>query len=451
MSVAETITLNNTELSRVFIALVLLLLSAHFFGYLFQKFTLPRVIGEIFGGVILGPTVLGYFFPQLHNWIFNANETEGKIISIVYWFGLVLLMFISGFEIQKSLGQNDRKLIFVTLLGSTLIPFLAGWLAPSFYDFSPYLGPKSNLLSLKIMIGIIVAITSIPVISKIFIDLGIINTSFAKIVLATATLHDIILWVALAIATGLVNTKTLSILDIASTVFITLAFFGIALVLMPRLTGLINGLRYNFLIKSSTSGYVLFICFLFSAVASVLDVNIVFGAFLAGIVVGAMPHDQFAKAKEHIKDTSLAFFIPIYFAVIGLKLDLIHHFNGLFFLGFLLYAITFQAMGTLLVLKVFKLDWLSSINITVAMNARGGPGIVLATIAFDLGIINQTLFVTMILIALVTSLMAGSWFKYVISNGWPLLKGERIRQPDLISKEQRELSPSGIVITPDSH
>lgn len=451
MSVAETITLSNIELSRVFIALALLLLSAHFFGYLFQKLTLPRVIGEICGGALLGPTVLGYFFPQVHHWIFNAIEAEGKLISIVYWFGLVLLMFISGFEIQKSFGQNDRKIIIVTLLGSTVIPFLAGWLAPSFYDFSPYLGPKSNMLSLKIMVGITVAITSIPVISKIFIDLGIINTSFAKIVLATATLHDIILWVALAIATGLVSTSALSFSEIASTVFITLIFFGIALVIMPRLTRLLNGLRYNFLIKSSTSGYILFICFLFSAVASVLEVNIVFGAFLAGIVVGAMPHDQFGKAKEHIKDISLAFFIPIYFAVIGLKLDLIYHFDALFFLGFLLFAITFQATGTLLALKLAKQDWLSSINIAVAMNARGGPGIVLATIAFDLGIINQTLFVTLILIALVTSFMAGSWFKYVLSKGWPLYKGERLEQPDLITREEPELSPSGILIAPDSH
>jgi Kef-type K+ transport system membrane component KefB len=309
MSVAESITLSNLELSRIFFAIVVLLLAAHFFGYLFQRLTLPRVIGEIFGGSLLGPTVLGYFFPQAHQWIFNAFEAEGKLISIIYWFGLVLLMFISGFELQKSFDKKDRKLIVVTLLGSTIIPFLAGWLAPSFYDFSPYLGSKSNMLALKIIIGIAVAITSIPVISKIFIDLGIINTPFAKVVLATATLHDVILWVALAIATGLVSTELLSLSEIVSTVFITIIFFGLTLSIMPTLIGLSNGLKYNLLIKSSTSGYVIFICFLFSAVASVLEVNIVFGAFLAGIVIGVMPDDRFGKAKEHIKDISLAFFI----------------------------------------------------------------------------------------------------------------------------------------------
>ena len=209
MSAAESITLNNLELSRIFLAIALLLVSAHTFGYLFHRLTLPKVIGEIFGGFLLGPTILGYFFPQVHNWIFLAFESEGKLLSFIYWFGLVLLMFISGFEIQKSFDNEDRKLISITMVGSTVIPFLAGWLAPLVYDFSPFLGPKSSMAALTIIIATAVAITSIPVISKIFLDLGIINTRFAKIILATATLHDILLWVAMAIATGLVSTTSL--------------------------------------------------------------------------------------------------------------------------------------------------------------------------------------------------------------------------------------------------
>lgn len=442
MSVAESITLNNLELSRIFFALVLLLISGHFFGYLFHRLALPRVIGEIFGGLLLGPTVLGYFAPQAHHWIFNAFEAEGKLLSIIYWFGLILLMFISGFEVQKSFDKEDRRLIGVTLLGATVIPFLAGWLAPSFYDFSPYLGSKSNMPALTLIIAIAVAVTSIPVISKIFLDLGIINTRFAKIILATATIQDVILWVALAIATGLVNTDSFSLSKIITTVSITIGFFGLALFVMPKLIRFSSSLRYNLLIKSSASGYVLLICFLFSAVANVLEVNIVFGAFLAGVVIGVMQNDQFGKAKEHIKDISLAFFIPIYFAIVGLKIDLIYHFDMLFFLRFLLFATAFAAIGTLTALKLAKQDWLSSFNVSVAMNTRGGPGIVLATVAFDLGIINQTFFVTLVLIAIVTSLLAGYWFRYVISKGWPLLAGERLESLALTSQERRELPPS---------
>jgi Kef-type K+ transport system membrane component KefB len=446
VSIGQSTALNNLELGRLFFAIILLLLSAHAFGYLFHKLKLPRVIGEILGGTLLGPTVLGHFFPDAANWIFNAFQVEGKLISMISWLGLVLLMFISGFEVQNSFDRKDRKIVIVTLLGSTIIPFLAGWLAPSFYDFSPYLGSKSSLLALKIIVGIAVAITSIPVISKIFIDLGIINTSFAKIVLATATLHDVVLWVALAIATGLVSTEAISLAGIIATVFITIIFLGVSLFVMPVIVRFSSSLKYNFLMRSSTSGYVLFVCFLFAAVASLLEVNIVFGALLAGMVIGVMPHDQFAKAKEHIKDMSLAFFVPIYFAVIGLRLDLIHHFDLLFSLRFLLFATTFAVLGTLLALRLAKEDWLSSFNLAVAMNARGGPLIVLATVSLELGIINQTFFVTLILIALTTSLLAGSWFKYVMSKGWPLLKSRELENGST-TENQNELSSSRIPIS----
>lgn len=415
-------TLNNLELTRFFFAIVLLLVSALWFGYVFKKFKLPKVIGEIVGGLVLGPTLLGYLAPGAYNWLFTAFSSEGKLISLIYWIGLILLMFVSGFEIEKSFSKGDKKIIIALLLGSTLIPFAAGWIAPRFYDFTPFLGVKGNPLALKIIIAIAVAVTSIPVISKIFIDLKIMNTRFARIVLATATIHDIILWVALAIATGLVSSTSLSATSITSTVIITLLFFGVALLIMPKLIRYTSKLRYNLIIKSSVSGYALFICFFFAALASILDVNIVFGAFLAGVIVGMLPSEKFSKVKENIKEFSLSFFIPIYFAVVGLKLDLVHHFDIIFFIGFFLFTAFFETFGTLLASKIIKIDWPSSFNLAVAMNTRGGPGIVLATVAYDMGIINETFFVTLVMNAILTSLLAGYWFKYILTKGSVLLK-----------------------------
>ena len=414
--------LNELELTRFFFVIVLLLFFSHTFGYLFHRFKLPRVVGEILGGLLLGPTVLGFLAPEAHTWLFAAFESEGKLISLIYWIGLVLLMFVSGFEIQKSLNRDDQKIILVLTLGSTLVPFIAGWLAPSLYDFSPYIGPKNNMLALQLVIAIATAVTSIPVISKIFIDLKITNTHFAKIVLSTATIHDVLLWVALAVATGLVSNRALSVASILYTVLITILFFSISLIVIPKLIDFFNRSRWNLLLKSSVGGYILFVCFLFSAIASILEVNIVFGALLAGIVIGIVKDKRFDAEKSHIKEMSLAFFTPLYFSIVGLKLDLIHHFDLMFFLFFLFFTTIFQLIGTILSAKLIKNDWLSSFNLSVAMITKGGPGIVLATVAFELGIINETFFVTLVLIAIVTSLLAGTWFKYILSKGLELLK-----------------------------
>jgi Kef-type K+ transport system membrane component KefB len=166
----------------------------------------------------------------------------------------------------------------------------------------------------------------------------------------------------------------------------------------------------------------LFLCFFLSAIASLLNVNTIFGAFLAGVTLGVMPANSFSKEKGHIKEIALAFFTPIYFAIVGLKLDLIRQFDVQFFLFFLLFTTAFETAGTLLASKLIRKDWLTSFNFAVAMNTRGGPGIVLATIAYDLGIINATFFVTLVLIAILTSLLAGTWFRYMLSKGHELLK-----------------------------
>lgn len=422
-------TLGNAELTRFFLAVVLLLFFAHTAGYLFQRVKLPRVIGEIAGGLLLGPTVLGYFAPGVHAWLFDAFGAEGQLISLLYWLGLVLLMFVSGFDVEKTLNRDDKKTIVALTLGSTVIPFATGWAAVYFYDFTPYLGTKQNLLALQLIIAIATAITSIPVLTKIFIDLNIIHTRFAKIVLSTATVHDVILWVALAFTTGLVSAEAASASTVLPHVLITVAFFCTALLLIPRVLTFLSVAEWNHLARSSAIGYMLFICFLFSAVASYLNVNVVFGAMLAGIVIGTAPK-QFESEKVHVKEVSLAFFIPLYFAIVGFRLDLIRHFEPLFFLGFLLFTTAFQMLGTMCAARLLRQDWLSSLNLGMAMTDRGGPAIILATVALELGIINETFFVTLILIAIATSLTAGTWFRFILHRGYPLLN-EVKREPTL--------------------
>lgn len=440
--------LTTPELTRIFLALVALLFSAHALGHLFQRIKLPRVVGEIAGGLLLGPTVLGFFAPNAHTWLFAAFEAEPKLISLFYWLGLVLLMFTSGFDLQKSLDRDDKRTILGLTLGSTIIPFAAGWLAPYFFDFSPYLGEKKNLLALQLIIAIATAVTSIPVLTKIFIDLKIIQTRFAKIVLSTATIHDLVLWVALAVATGLVSAGSSSVSSILSHLLLTVLFFAVALRVMPKAMNFLNRLEWNPLMRSSVVGYMLFVCFLFAAVASYLNVNVVFGAMLGGVVIGMSP-GQFVKEKIHIKEVSLAFFVPVYFAIVGLKLDLVRHFDPWFFCWFLLVTTAVQMLGTMVSARLLGKDMLSSLNFGVAMSDRGGPAIVLATVAFEYGIINETFFVSLVLIAVITSLMAGMWFRFILSKGYPLLKPEI--ESDLSEESATVRLDSPVAVDQSSH
>ena len=421
MSLASTISLSNLELTRFFIALVLLLFSANACSLLFNKIRLPRVIGEIFGGLILGPTVLGFLLPASENWIFSGSTSEGKLLSLVSWLGLILLMFVSGIEIHGTFSREDKRTATAFLVGATVLPFLIGIGISRVFDFGSYAGPNSNPVSLSLIIGIAVAVTSIPVISKIFLDLKMMGSRYARIVLAIATIEDSILYAGLAIATGIAGASAPSISAIGTTIAVTAAFLLVGLLVVPRILRKLSNSKAKSLMEASHSRFALFLCFVFVAVAALLNVNVVFGAFLAGIAIGAVPRDMFAKATASIKKISLAVFTPAYFAIVGLELDLIHQFDIVIFLSFLLLSSGLKIAGALGAGKLIRKSWLSSANLAIGLNARGGPGIVLATVAFSAGLISEPFFVALVLIAIVTSLVTGYWLRYVQSRQWPLL------------------------------
>jgi len=436
VTLAQTITLTNLELTRFFIALVLILFAAHLFAFLFDKIKLPRVIGEIFGGLILGPTVFGYLFPSTENWIFSAYPSEGQLLFLISEFGLLLLMFVSGVEIHGTFSREDKRTAVAFLLGATILPFLIGIGLSRVYNFGAYAGPNSNPLSLSLIIGIAVAVTSIPVISKIFIDLKIMGTRYARIILAIATVEDSILYAGLAIATGVAGTTAPSSATIASVIGLTAVFLVTGLLVVPRALRWLSASKGRILMEMSHSRFALFLLFLFVAVAALLNVNIVFGAFLAGIAIGAVPQDMFAKATGSIKKISLALFTPAYFGIVGLELDLIHQFDILIFVGFLLLSSGLKIAGALGVGKLIRKSWLSSANLAIGLNARGGPGIVLATVAFSAGLISEPFFVALVLIAIVTSLLTGYWLRYMMTRGLPLLEEDRPSEEHLHHSER---------------
>jgi len=414
--------LTNNELTQFLISTVSLLIMAHSLGYAFERMRLPRAIGEICGGLLLGPSVLGFMLPGVTGWLVPEDLLNGKLLSAVYWLGLMLLMFTAGFRVQRNFDAEDRRYAGLLLVGATLVPFSAGWAATYWIDLGDYIGPQGNALTLALIFAIAVAVTSIPVISRIFIDLGIIETRFAKIVLAASTVQDVLLWAALAVATSLAAAQSPSIMDAGLAAVRTLAFTGVALVLGPSLLRYANRLRINLVLKASRLGYTLVWCFLMVTLAAALEVNVVFGAFMAGIVLGAMPPSEFETPKEQISSFGLGFFIPVYFAIIGFRIDLPGAFDATLFFGFLIFSTMIEGVCVYVTMWLSRCNALTSWHFAVAMNTRGGPGIVLASVAFDFGLIDERFFVTLVLVAIVTSLAAGAWFRHVVAAGLPLLE-----------------------------
>ena len=215
-------------------------------------------------------------------------------------------------------------------------------------------------------------------------------------------------------------TSEISFIQAGKTAAITLGFLAVSLWLAPLLLKALDGTRINIISRSSPTGYTLAICFIFSALAAALGINAIFGAFVAGIAVGALPDETFSEVKRRIADVSLAFFVPIYFALVGLKIDLPRFLDPMFTANFIILTTMVELGAVILAARLIGKTPLTSFNLGMAMNTRGGPGIVLASVALSFGIINGVFFVTLVLAAVITSLASGAWFRLLLRRGLPL-------------------------------
>ncbi|MBV9179945.1 MAG: cation:proton antiporter, partial [Acidobacteria bacterium] len=151
-----------------------------------------------------------------------------------------------------------------------------------------------------------------------------------------------------------------------------------------------------------------------------------FAAFLAAFAVVHKKRRLFAEALDAIGKVSFAFFIPVYFAIVGLKLDLAKVFSWQQLLIFLVGTCLIKILSVALAGRLAGFHGLDLINLALTTNARGGPGIVLASVAFDSGIINATFYTTLVLAAVITSQSAGAWLEYVLRRGRPLLSTDKV-------------------------
>ncbi len=411
--------MSNYELTSVLLIILLLIALAQLLGHLFTKLRQPKVVGEILAGIVLGPALFGRW-PVVSRLV-AAVDHQGHILDFVYWLGLLLLMFLSGAETQQLFSRDERREVGWLAIVGTGIPFLLGLIVGPWLVRPSLAGPSGNRISLIIILAVGVAVTSVPVVSKIFADLKILHTRFARLVLGVAVLEDIFLWLALAIATAVAGRTVLNPGALSYHVIATLVFFLLALTVVPRLIKRLNKAQWNLLAKHSPVGYTIAVLLAYCVVAGALNVSLVFAAFLAGFAVVHKKRRLFSEALDAIGRVSFAFFIPIYFAIVGLKLDLVRGLSLWMLVAFFVGSCVVKILSVSMAGRFAGFRGLDLINVAITTNARGGPGIILASVALDAGIISSKFYTTLIVTAVLTSQVAGAWLEHVLRKGWPLL------------------------------
>lgn len=402
----EVFSHNVTDpLAILMLQIITIIFTARVFSFLFKKIGQPSVIGEITAGIFLGPSFVGYYFPEFSHFLFPvASLSNLKFLSQI---GLILFMFVVGMELDFKVLRTKAHEALVISHASIIIPFSLG-VGFSYFIYESFAPHGINFLSFSLFIGIAMSITAFPVLARIIQERGISKTKLGSIVITCAAIDDITAWCALAAVIAIV--KAGSFLSSLYTIGLAIVYLLFMLrIVQPFLKQL--GEKY-----SSKEGLtkpivaVFFLTLLISAFLSeIIGIHALFGAFLAGVV---MPTNVTFRNIfiEKIEDVSSVLLLPLFFVFTGLRTQ-IGLLNDIYLWEvcgvIILIAVIGKFWGSAIAARFVGQSWKDSFTIGALMNTRGLMELIVLNIGFDLGVLSPEIFAMMVIMALFTTFMTG--------------------------------------------
>jgi len=425
MTLLASTGLGSDQLLVFWASLVALLAVAQGLGALARRLGQPSVVGELAAGIVLGPSVLGAAAPGVHDWMFPEDALQHGLLLAVSWIGVVLLLVGTGFETDLKLLRRLGRASAGVTTGSLVVPLaggaLLGWLLPQVF-----VGDASSRSSFVLFIAVALAISALPVIAKVLYDLQLLRRDLGQITIAAGMTNDLVGWVLLGVVAGLASADGNLLATLARSIGGLVVFVALAFTVGRRAVDrVLRRVRERSTRTSSLVGVIVIIALGAGVVTQWLGVEAVLGAFIAGIVIGQSRYAD-SHAQGVLEDVTQGVFAPIFFAMAGLSVDL----SLLFTPAAALWTIVIIGMAALTKFvgayvggRVGGLSANHSAALGAALNARGALEIVVATIGLNLGVLTDTSYAAIVVMALVTSLAAGPALK-------ALLRSERINDTE---------------------
>ncbi|MCG3208212.1 MAG: Na(+)/H(+)-K(+) antiporter GerN [Anaerolineae bacterium] len=386
-----------------------------FFGQLMRKINQPAVLGELIGGIVLGPTVFGFLFPAVYQWLFLPSVELTQSREAVIRLGMLFFMFVAGLEVNLSqLRQHQRSILLVSILGC-LLPFALGlasvFLFPRVWLHSGAAADANFVL----FIGIALSISALPVITRILMDLKLLHGQMGGLVITSAAINDLLGWAlfALLLSSLSANGSGFQLPKILGLTFL----FSVLVLLIGRRLGelLFKWARRSLVWPSGLLAISAIFIFVSAAIAEMMNIHAIFGAFLIGVALfPVFEHNGAGQVKEIIHQFAVSLFAPLYFVSVGLKANFAANFDLQLVLLVLALAIVGKVAGAGLGAWFSGANLKNALAIGFAMNARGAMEMILASVALEYGLIDQRIFVALVIMALVTSMMSGPMLQWLL-------------------------------------
>jgi Kef-type K+ transport system membrane component KefB len=441
---------SHAEVLQLVIQIAVLLAAARFLGGLAQRMGQPAVIGEILAGVVLGPSLLSGIFPWVEQWILPQTQAQGYMLEVVALIGVMLLLVITGLETDLALIRRRIGVALGVGAGGLVVPFVLGLLL-GFALPESLVGDPSERTVFALFVATALAISAIPVLAKILMDLDLMRREFGQTVLAAGMLNDLSGWALLGIVTALASAQALTagivLQTVGMVVVFVLATITVGRFVVERGLGLIQD---RFRGPDLILTLVIVLAFAWGAFSQALRLEPVIGAFAVGILFGGLPRLP-TDVVQKLESMALAVFAPIFFAVAGLKVDIgaiLQPDLLLIALAVIVVATVGKVAGAYVGARyISDQDHWSALAYGAGLNARGAVEIIIATIGLSLGILTTEMFSIIVLMAVVTSVMAPAGLRYCLARVTPgdeeemRLAREEVLKGSFVSGLRRVLVP----------
>jgi len=387
-----------------FIALTVVMLLARLFGMAAARIGQPRVMGEVVAGIVLGPTVVGALFPALETALFPSDLIP--FLGVVAQLGLIFYMFLVGLEVDLSQIKGRVGQVAAISNVSVALPMMLGIaVALPVYEL---VGPDKKFVAFALFMGVSMSITAFPVLARILVERRMLKRPVGVLALACAAVDDVTAWFLIALATAVAAAGSGS--DVAETIALAILF---ALVMAFAIRPLLGRVSTAYDEAGRVPGgwvALIFAGVLLSAyVTEQIGIALIFGAFVMGLI---MPRraELTEDVTRRIEDFVVTLLLPLFFAYTGLRTNIglldrpeLWLITGVLFVE----AVTGKLFGATIAARLTGFDWRSATVIGTLMNTRGLTELIVLNLALELGVISEALFAMLVLMALVTTFMAG--------------------------------------------
>ena len=429
-----------TAEATLILQIVLLIFVGRLLGELLSRLGQPSVMGQLLGGIMLGPSVLGAFSPALQHAIFPSSGESKAMIQAIAQFGVILLLLLTGMETDLKLVRRVGRAAVTVAIAGVSLPFAAG---VGFGLLMPaaLLSQSGARLTSALFLGTALAISSVKIVAMVVRDMNFLRRNIGQVILASAVLEDTIGWIIIAVTFSLAREGSIAPLSLARSVLGTAAFLFVSLTVgRVAVYRLIRWANDYLMSEAAVISVTVLITGAMALTTDVLGVQTVLGAFTAGVLIGESPFLTRRIAQE-LQGLILGFFAPVFFGMAGLTTDLsILAKPGLLALtlGLIAVASLGKFGGAAIGARLGRLSGAEALALGCAMNARGSTEVIIATIGLTTGLLSQSIYTMIVAAAVCTTLVMPPMLRFALRR-LPLSAEEEARL------EREEFEAKGFV------